>query len=91
QDQADQFAAYNDSLTTLGKGFDGIKFQVAVGFVPVLKDLVDGFTDFLIANKDLIKNGLAHLGEIIFSVMGMIRRFLPIIGLITTGFVAWKI
>ncbi|EDJ8987844.1 hypothetical protein GFI10_27840, partial [Salmonella enterica subsp. diarizonae] len=76
---------------TLGKGFDGIKFQVAVGFVPVLKDLVDGFTDFLIANKDLIKNGLAHLGEIIFSVMGMIRRFLPIIGLITTGFVAWKI
>ncbi|WP_139380527.1 hypothetical protein, partial [Salmonella enterica] len=91
QVQADQFAAYNDSLTTLGKGFDGIKFQVAVGFVPVLKDLVDGFTDFLIANKDLIKNGLAHLGEIIFSVMGMIRRFLPIIGLITTGFVAWKI
>lgn len=91
QDQADQFAAYNDSLTTLGKGFDGIKFQVAVGFVPVLKDLVDGFTDFLIANKDLIKNGLAHFGEIIFSVMGMIRRFLPIIGLITTGFVAWKI
>lgn len=91
QDQADQFAAYNDSLTTLGKGFDGIKFQVAVGFVPVLKDLVDGFTDFLIANKDLIKNGLAHLGEIIFSVMGMIRRFLPVIGLITTGFVAWKI
>lgn len=91
QGQADQFAAYNDSLTTLGKGFDGIKFQVAVGFVPVLKDLVDGFTDFLIANKDLIKNGLAHLGEIIFSVMGMIRRFLPIIGLITTGFLAWKI
>lgn len=91
QDQADQFAAYNDSLTTLGKGFDGIKFQVAVGFVPVLKDLVDGLTDILIANRDLIKNGLAHLGEIIFSVMGMIRRFLPIIGLITTGFVAWKI
>ncbi|ECO0584324.1 hypothetical protein XS81_13545 [Salmonella enterica subsp. diarizonae] len=89
QDQADQFAAYNDSLTTLGKGFDGIKFQVAVGFVPVLKDLVDGFTDFLIANKDLIKNGLAHLGEIIFSVMGMIRRFLPIVAAITIAFAAW--
>lgn len=89
QDQADQFAAYNDSLTTLGKGFDGIKFQVAVGFVPVLKDLVDGFTDFLIANKDLIKNGLAHLGEIIFSVMGMIRRFLPIVAAITIAFSAW--
>lgn len=89
QDQADQFAAYNDSLTTLGKGFDGIKFQVAVGFVPVLKDLVDGFTDFLIANKDLIKNGLSHLGEIIFSVMGMIRRFLPIIAAITIAFAAW--
>lgn len=91
QDQADQFAAYNDSLTTLGKGFDGIKFQVAIGFVPVLKDLVDGFTDFLIANKDLIKNGLSHLGEIIFSVMGMIRRLAPIVAVITAGFVLWKI
>lgn len=91
QDQADQFAAYNDSLTTLGKGFDGIKFQVAIGFVPVLKDLVDGFTDFLIANKDLIKNGLSHLGDIIFSVVGMIRRFLPIVAAITTGFIVWKI
>ncbi len=89
QDQANQFADYNDSLTTLGKGFEGIKFQVAVGFVPVLKDLVDGFTDFLIANKDLIKNGLAHLGEIIFSVMGMIRRFLPIVTAITIAFAAW--
>lgn len=89
QEQADLFADYNDSLTTLGKGFDGIKFQVAIGFVPVLKDLVDGFTDFLIANKDLIKNGLSHLGEIIFSVMGMIRRFLPIVAAITIAFAAW--
>lgn len=89
QDQANQFAAYNDSLKTLGKGFEGIKFQVAIGFVPVLKDLVDGFTDFLIANKDLIKNGLSHLGEIIFSVMGMIRRFLPIVAAITIAFAAW--
>ncbi len=89
QEQADQFADYNDSLTTLGKGFDGLKLQVAIGFVPVLKDLVDGFTDFLIANKDLIKNGLSHLGEIIFSVMGMIRRFLPIIAAITIAFAAW--
>lgn len=89
QEQADQFADYNDSLATLGKGFEGIKFQVAVGFVPVLKELVDGFTDFLIANKDLIKNGLAHLGEIIFSVMGMIRRMMPIIAAITIAFAAW--
>lgn len=91
QEQADLFADYNDSLTTLGKGFDGIKFQVAIGFVPVLKDLIDGFVDFLIANKDLIQNGLKHLGEIIFSVMGMIRRMAPIVAVITAGFIAWKI
>jgi len=89
QDQADQFAAYNDSLTTLGKGFDGIKFQVAIGFVPVLKDLVDGFTDFLVANKDLIQGGLSKLGDIIFAVTGMVRRFLPIVAAITVAFAAW--
>jgi len=90
-EQAEQFDAYNDSLKTLGRGFDGIKFQVAVGFVPVLKELADGFTDFLVANSELIQKGLSHLGEIIFSVMGMIRRLLPVIGLITAGFVVWKI
>lgn len=91
QEQADLFADYNDSLTTLGKGFDGVKFQVAIGFVPVLKDLIDGFIDFLVVNKDLIQNGLKHLGEIIFSVMGMIRRMAPIVAVITAGFIAWKI
>lgn len=91
QEQADAFADYNDSLTTLGKGFDGLKFQVAIGFVPVLKELVEGFTDFLIANKELIQNGLRHLGEIIFAVMGMVRRFAPIVAVITAGFVAWRI
>jgi len=88
QEQADAFADYNDSLTTLGKGFDGLKFQVAIGFVPALKELVEGFTDFLIANKELIQNGLRHLGEIIFAVMGMVRRFAPIVAVITAGFVA---
>lgn len=91
QEQADLFADYNDSLTTLGKGFDGVKFQVAIGFVPVLKDLIDGFIDFLVVNKDLIQNGIKHLGEIIFSVMGMIRRMAPIVAVITAGFIAWKI
>lgn len=87
--QAEQFGELNNSLKTLGAGFDGIKFQVAVGFVPVIKELIDGFTDFLVANKDLIQNGLSHLGEIIFSVMGMIRRFLPIVAAITIAFAAW--
>lgn len=91
QDQADQFAAYNDSLTTLGKGFDGIRFQVAIGFVPVLKELADGFVDFLVANKELIQNGLKNLGEIIFSVTGMIRRLAPIVATIAAGFLLWKI
>ncbi|MDH1085296.1 hypothetical protein N5C79_02175 [Pantoea brenneri] len=91
EEQANQFAAYNDSLTLLGKGFDGIRFQVAIGFVPALKELVDGFVDFLIANKELIQNGLKNLGEIIFSVTGMIKRLAPIVATITAGFLLWKI
>ncbi|MET3813304.1 hypothetical protein [Pantoea sp. UYEF8] len=89
QDQADQFAAYNDSLTTLGRGFDSIRFQVAIGFVPVLKDLADNFVSALVANKDLIQNGLSRLGDIIFSVVGMIHRLLPIVKAITVAFAAW--
>lgn len=88
-EQAEKFRELNNSLKTLSAGFDGIKFQVAVGFVPVIKDLIDSFTDFLIANKELIKNGLSRLGEIILSLAGMLKRLAPIILTVAAAFGVW--
>lgn len=90
-EQADAAAEFNNSLKDLRMGYSSVSTQVALSFLPMLKDIIDGMREWLHANADLIKNGLHHLGEIIFSVAGMIRRLLPLIGLATAGFVIWKI
>lgn len=89
--QADAAAEFNNSLKDLRMGYSSVSTQLALSFLPMLKDIIDGMREWLHANADLIKNGLHHLGEIIFSVAGMIRRLLPLIGLATAGFVIWKI
>lgn len=90
-EQADAAAEFNNSLKDLRMGYSSVSTQVALGFLPILKEVIDGMREWLHTNSDLIKNGLHHLGEIIFSVAGMIRRLLPLIGLATAGFVIWKI
>ncbi|MFV9349150.1 phage tail tape measure protein [Citrobacter freundii] len=90
-EQADAAAEFNNSLKDLRMGYSSVSTQVALSFLPMLKDIIDGMREWLHANADLIKNGLHHLGEIVFSVAGMIRRLLPLIGLATAGFVIWKI
>ena len=90
-EQADAAAEFNNSLKDLRMGYNSVSTQVALGFLPMLKDVIDGMREWLHANADLIKNGLHHLGEIIFSVAGMIRRLMPLIAIIAAGFLVWKI
>lgn len=90
-EQADAAAEFNNSLKDLRMGYSSVSTQVALGFLPMLKEVIDGMREWLHTNSDLIKNGLHHLGEIIFSVAGMIRRLMPLIAIIAAGFVVWKI
>lgn len=66
QDEIDRVIDYNDSLTTTRYGIDALQKKIAVAFTPQLKDLNDGFINLLVANKDLIKNGL----EKFFTLLG---------------------
>ena len=88
-EQADAAAEFNNSLKDLRMGYSSVSTQLALSFLPMLKDMVDGMREWLHANAELIQNGLHHLGEIIFSLAGMIRRLLPIITVITVAFAAW--
>lgn len=74
KEQADQLAAYNDANTALRFGLNGLKNQIAVGLAPVLKDLIGDFTDWLAANKDLIKNMATSFGNGIVNVTAFIGR-----------------
>ena len=91
QEQGDAVASYNDSLTTLRFGMQGIQNMVAVGFAPMMGDLVDRFVNLLEANQDLIMNGLNWLGEVVVSTMGMLERMWPIFAAVAAGFAIAKV
>lgn len=56
QEQADQAAEYNDSLTMMNRAMDGLKQEIAVGFAPQMTALTKGFTDFIVVNRELISD-----------------------------------
>jgi hypothetical protein len=91
QEQGDAVAAYNDSLTTLKFGMQGVQNMVAVGFAPVMGDLVERFVELLEANHDLIVNGLTWLGDVVTSTVGMLQRMWPVFAAIAAGFVIAKV
>lgn len=88
---ADDAAAFNDSLTTLKFAFSGIQNMIAVGFAPQLKALTDRFVNFLAVNQDTIINGIQWFGEAITTLAASITRLLPVIGIIAAAFGVWKI
>ena len=91
QEQGGAVASYNDSLTTLRFGMQGIQNMVAVGFAPMMGDLVDRFVNLLEANQDLITNGLNWLGEVVASTMGMLERMWPVLAAVAVGFAIAKV
>lgn len=88
---ADEAAAFNDSLTTLKFAFSGIQNMIAVGFAPQMKALTDRFVRFLEVNQDTIINGVQWFGEAITTLAASISRLMPIIAAGAAAFGIWKI
>ena len=91
QEQADNAAAFNDSLTTLKFGLGAIQNAVAVGFAPAMTDLTNRFIGFLEANQDVIRDGLQWLGEVLQATMGFLERMAPIILGVAAAFGVWTL
>lgn len=91
KEQADAAASLNDSNTTLKFGLQGLQNQIATGMAPVLKEITEGTIDFLIANKDLIKNGIKSLGKGLIAITGFIKRMTPVVLIVAAAFGIWQI
>lgn len=91
KDQADAAASLNDSNTTLRFGISALQNQIAVGLAPVIQKSTEGFIDFLVANKDLMQNGIKKLGDGIIAISGFIDRMTPVALTAAGAFGVWKI
>lgn len=85
QEDADAVVAYGGAMADLKFGLTAVQSTVAVGFAPMMTDLVKGFANVLKANKDWIVDGLKWLGNVIVSVSGFVSRMYPFLIAIAVG------
>lgn len=90
-EQAEAAAAFQDSLGIAQFGVSALGQQIAISLAPAMQGITDRFVDFLIANKDLIRDGLTWLGEVLVSTVGFIERMAPVALAAAAAFVAWQL
>jgi phage-related protein len=86
-EQAQAAADFQDSLDTSKFAVSALSQQIAINLAPATQKITDGFTEFLIANQDLIKDGLQWLGEVIQSTAGFVTRMAPLVLALAGAFV----
>lgn len=91
QQQQDSIIEFNDSLTILKFGLSSVQKQIAIGLAPTIKDMAEGFTDFLAANRDLVINGLIFVGDGLNALFGFLDRMKFVIAALIGLFVALKV
>jgi len=91
KEQGDAAASLNDSNTTLRFGLQSLNNQIAVGLAPTVQKMTEGFIEFLIANKELIQNGIKKLGSAIVALGGFFDRMTPFALTAAVAFGVWKV
>lgn len=90
KEQAKIAADYNDSLDRTKYVLNQLGNQLALSLAPAMKIGSDGFRDFLIANKDLINNGIEVLNTSLSSVFQVIENFSTAIDQVITNTIGWE-
>lgn len=83
--------ALSNSASTLKFGLNAIKNSLAIALAPAIKDIVEKFTDFLIAHKNLIDNGIKKLVEFLVIFIDSLHRIIPIVLTMIGIFTTWRI
>lgn len=90
-EQGDDAAALNDANTTLRYGLHALRNTIAVGLAPAFKEMTDGFVDFLITNRELIRNGVTKLTQGLMALGHFIDRMVIPVLAIAGAFGAWAL
>ena len=90
-EQSDSMLAYNDSINTLNRAFDGVKVKVATSLIPQLKELAETLTSKLVDAADAIAETMKVLAELFGAVIRSLIRMAPVLSLIAAGFALLKV
>jgi len=90
KEQAEIGAEFNDSLDRVKMAFSAISMQLALSFAPKISELIQSFLKLLVANKDLVQNGLKRVFEVINSVIGAIGNVIYVFFKAIDNSIGWK-
>lgn len=90
-EQAEVAAEFQDALGISKFAVTALSQQVAVGLAPTMTAITNKFTDFLVANKDTIKNGIMAFSNAIMIATGFIGRMYPVLAVLAGAFIYTKI
>jgi len=87
---ADAAADYNDAMDRLRMVQNALRTNIAVGLAPTFINLTEKMKSFLIANKDIIRNGISKLVSILVSAGTALWNFFRAIDQVITKTIGWK-
>ncbi len=90
QEQADIASAWGDAMTRITWIFKSLRTQIALGLAPQLLKLADRFKEFLLRNKELIRDGLRRFIEILFATLRALVHTGMAIDQVIRRTVGWK-
>lgn len=89
-EQAETAAEFNDSLDRVKMAFSALSAQLALSFAPKISETIQAFMKLLVANKELIQNGLKKVFEVISSVIGAIINVVYVMFKAIDNSIGWK-
>lgn len=90
KEEAEAAEKLNDINFELKTGFESLQRSIAVGIAPQMEELTRGFTEFLIANKEVISEGLQVTLEVVALLTESLIRLLPVLALVGAGLLVAK-
>lgn len=74
EDQARGAEDFRDSLTSLQAVMQNIRLQIGAKLMPVLRPMIEQFTEFLVQNREIISARIGQAFEVIVSAIGNLKR-----------------
>lgn len=90
QEQSEQIIDFNNSIRVVQFGLSALQKQLAIGLSPQIRATAEDFTDFLAANQELIRDGIARVVEITRAVVKSVVRVVRVINDVIQATIGWK-
>lgn len=90
QEQINQAQAFNDSLDQLKMGMSGFTNQMMLSVAPSMLEGIEIFKSFLMANKELINNGLSVVVGFISGAFHILKSYWQLWDGLISNTIGWK-